>query len=87
MKKVTVGGRDFVQVQVTIGRRLLSILLTTFLPTVILNLIGHTANYFKEFFFEVSTHDNSPYNMFKELPKKEDFFLTGRRLGSAMIHL
>ena len=56
MKKVAVGGREFVQVQITIGRRLLSILLTTFLPTVILNLIGHTANYFKEFFFEVSTN-------------------------------
>ena len=56
MKKMRMGGQDIIQVQVTIGRRLLSIMLTTFLPTVILNLIGHTANYFKEFFFEVSIY-------------------------------
>ena len=38
--------------QVTIQRRLLSIVLTTFLPTLIVNIVGHMSNYFKEFFFE-----------------------------------
>ena len=26
--------------------------LTTFLPTILINVIGHMSNYFKEFFFE-----------------------------------
>ena len=38
--------------EVTIQRRLLSIILTTFLPTLIVNIVGHMSNYFKEFFFE-----------------------------------
>ena len=35
-----------------LGRRLLSIVLTVFAPTIILNVVGHSSNYFKEFFFE-----------------------------------
>ena len=45
-------GRPVVVVDVTIGRRLNSVILTIFFPTLLLNIIGHTANYFKEFFFE-----------------------------------
>ena len=30
----------------------MSIVLTTFLPTLIVNIVGHMSNYFKEFFFE-----------------------------------
>jgi hypothetical protein len=41
-----------VEVQFQLGRQILSIVLTSFIPTIILNLIGHTSNYFKEFFFE-----------------------------------
>ena len=41
-----------VVVEIVIQRRLLSICLTTFVPTLILNIIGHMSNYFKEFFFE-----------------------------------
>ena len=52
MTKKTLGGTPVVVVEVTIGRRLLSFILTTILPTLILNLIGHSSNYFKEFFFE-----------------------------------
>ena len=37
---------------VALGRRLLGTILTVFLPTVLLNVIGHSANYFKAFFFE-----------------------------------
>ena len=40
------------RVEIVIRRRLLSLILTTFLPTVLLNIIGHMSNYFKEFFFE-----------------------------------
>ena len=35
-----------------IQRRLLSLILTTFLPTILMNIIGHMSNYFKEEFFE-----------------------------------
>ena len=45
-------GRRLIVIEVTIGRRLLSFILTTILPTLLLNLIGHSSNYFKEFFFE-----------------------------------
>ena len=40
------------RVKIVIRRRLLSLILTTFLQTVLLNIIGHMSNYFKEFFFE-----------------------------------
>ena len=43
-------------VSVTLGRRLLGTFLTIFFPTILLNLIGHATNFFKEFFFEVSQH-------------------------------
>ena len=31
-----------------IQRRLLSLILTTFLPTILMNIIGHMSNYYKE---------------------------------------
>ena len=34
-----------------IQRRLLSLILTTFLPTILMNIIGHMSNYYKEDFF------------------------------------
>ena len=34
------------------GRNLLTIILTTFVPTVLLNMISYSTNYFKAFFFE-----------------------------------
>jgi len=39
------------RVEVSIQRRLLSLILRTFIPTVILNIIGHMSNYYKETFF------------------------------------
>ena len=39
-------------VSISLGRRLLGTILTIFLPTVLLNLIGHATNFFKAFFFE-----------------------------------
>ena len=39
-------------ISVTFGRRLLRTVLTVYLPTVLLNIIGHATNFFKPFFFE-----------------------------------
>ena len=52
MKMMNSTERKLVVVEVTIRRMLMSIILTAMLPTILLNLIGHTANYFKPFFFE-----------------------------------
>ena len=49
MKEVNL---EYLQTFIVIQRKLLSIVLTTFIPTIILNVIGHMSNYFKEFFFE-----------------------------------
>ena len=43
---------SYVQCIITLGRRLLSIITTTYLPTILLNIIGHITHYFKPFFFE-----------------------------------
>ena len=45
-------GKKGVRISITLGRRLLGVFLTIYFPTVLLNLIGHTTNYFKAFFFE-----------------------------------
>ena len=39
-------------VSIYLGRRLLSILTTVFIPSLLLNTIGHITNYFKPFYFE-----------------------------------
>ena len=58
VKNVNMRIRDFrhmsavLVVSITLGRRLLGTILTIFLPTVLLNLIGHATNFFKAFFFE-----------------------------------
>ena len=41
-----------IRVTVTLGRKLLGNILTVYVPTILLNLIGHSTNYFKSFFFE-----------------------------------
>ena len=45
-------GKKSVKVSLTLGRRLLGVILTAYTPTVLLNVIGHSTNYFKSFFFE-----------------------------------
>ena len=40
------------KVKIKIGRTLLSIVMTIFIPTLLINIIGHTSNFFKHFFFE-----------------------------------
>ena len=47
-----VGGGQGVRVRVVLGRRILSSILTVYLPTVLLNIMGHVTVYFKPFFFE-----------------------------------
>ena len=37
---------------IQLGPRLLGNILTVYVPTILLNLIGHATNYFKAFFFE-----------------------------------
>ena len=40
------------RVKIKIARRVEGLILTAFIPTLILNIIGHMSNYFKECFFE-----------------------------------
>ena len=40
------------------GRNLLTILLTIFVPTVLLNMISYSTNFFNPFFFEASVTVN-----------------------------
>ena len=54
MTVTMISGRRGIQVTVVLGRRLLSNILTVFLPTLLLNIIGHTTVYFKPYFFEVN---------------------------------
>jgi hypothetical protein len=44
--------RAGVKVSLKLGRRLLGVILTSYTPTILLNIIGHSTNYFKSFFFE-----------------------------------
>ena len=53
IQKAEVDGRQGVRVFVILGRRLLSNTLTVYLPTILLNMIGHLTVYFKPYFFEV----------------------------------
>ena len=41
-----------VRVSIFLGRRLLSNILTVYVPTILLNVMGHVTVYFKPFFFE-----------------------------------
>ena len=46
------------EVEIVIRRRLLSIILITFVPTILLNIIGHTSNYFNSIYFDTSISMN-----------------------------
>ena len=54
IEKTTIQTKDTVTVSITLGRRLLGTFLTIFFPTILLNVIGYSTNFFKAFFFEVS---------------------------------
>ena len=57
-KVIRTSGLQTIVFKISLGRRLLGTFLTIFLPTVLLNVIGHSANYFKAFFFEATISVN-----------------------------
>ena len=58
MKIVEINGQNMLKIEVILGRRLFNILLTVFLPTILLNVISHGTNFFKNFFFEAAVTVN-----------------------------
>ena len=40
------------------GRRLLGVFMTVYMPTILMNIIGHSTNYFKHFYFEAAISVN-----------------------------
>ena len=52
MVKSIIDGQNGVQVYTVLGRRLLSNILTVYLPTILLNIMGHLTTYFEPYFFE-----------------------------------
>ena len=51
-EKIQIMEEDGVQVSLILGRKLLGNILTVYVPTALLVIIGHSTNYFKDFFFE-----------------------------------
>ena len=49
MTKKKIHAKEAVVISITLGRRLLGTFLTIFFPTILLNVIGYSTNYFKEF--------------------------------------
>ena len=45
-------GNSDLKISIVLGRKLLTIVLTTFVPTVLLSMISFSTNHFKNFFFE-----------------------------------
>ena len=39
-------------VKVIMGRRLLGVFMTVYMPTILINVIGHSTNYFSDLYFE-----------------------------------
>ena len=44
--------------KVVMGRRLLGVSMTVYMPTILINLIGHSTNYFSEMYFEATISVN-----------------------------
>ena len=47
-----IGGQQGLRVDVFLGRRQMTVLLTVFLPTILLNIMGHSSVYFQSCYFE-----------------------------------
>jgi hypothetical protein len=47
MQVIQIDGVEAISVTVTLGRKLLGVLMNVFVPTTILNLIGFSTNYYK----------------------------------------
>ena len=61
-----------VEVEVVLGRRLIGTFMTIYMPTILLNIIGHSTNYFKPFFFEaiVTVNLTVSYTIFIKVQEK-----------------
>ena len=80
VKKYTIGETTLenaigLGVSITFGRRLLGTILTVYLPTVLLNVIGHATNFFKPFFFEAVVTVNLTGINSKEMKQPHSFSL------------
>ena len=64
MRNGRIKSKATVVISVTLGRRLLGTFLTIFFPTILLNVIGYSTNYFKEFFFEGSIYYITNFQLF-----------------------
>ena len=51
-------GVTYLKINIILGRRLMALVLTVYLPTILLTIISHATNYFKPFFFEASVTVN-----------------------------
>ena len=51
-------GDFFWVVKVVMGRRLLGVFMTVYMPTILMNLIGHSTNYFDQMYFEATISVN-----------------------------
>jgi len=47
-----------ISVKVVLGRRLLGVFMTVYMPTILMNIVGHSTMYFKPFFFEAQVSVN-----------------------------
>jgi len=47
-----------ISVKVVLGRRLLGVFMTIYMPTILMNVVGHCTMYFKPFFFEAQVSVN-----------------------------
>ena len=54
----TIDGESVMFVQITLGRGLFTIFLTIYLTTILVNLIGHSSVFYKDFYFEAQVSLN-----------------------------
>jgi len=47
-----------ISVKVVLGRRLLGVFMTIYMPTILMNIVGHSTMFFKPFFFEAQVSVN-----------------------------
>ena len=53
-RKIKIDGIDSIIIETILRRRLFSLIMTIFIPTIVLNLVGHLSNLFKEDYFEAT---------------------------------
>ena len=53
-------------VKVVMGRRLLGVFMTVYMPTILMNFIGHSTNYFSEMYFEATISVNLTASSFEQ---------------------